>query len=311
MAKSLRKSNLVLLRMLGLFVIGAIVIYWQREYLIRLYFENQLTQVGWFVNGAILILFLSGIIRLVQLFVQYDREEAILDRFTEEVARAPLGAKEFAVPSNTIIGRRYNTVVDFNRARTEINHNALAATLLAQETSRTSFPKFVNNVLILTGVFGTIVSLTVALLGASSVIEQTENVAGLNTVIHGMSTALSTTMTAILSYFFFAYFYLKLLDTQSHVLGRVEHVSATLLIPRFQVSTRSPEQNLNELMVMTTEALSHIDQFVQAIDQVNMQQNDRFQQIGEIMEQNSRMLEDVKDILRDGFRLGDTEDRNR
>ena len=300
----------ILIRMLVFLSIGIVILIWQREYLIELYFKNQVTQVGWFVNGAILLLFISGLARLVQLFILYDREEGTLDKFIKMFASGSYDDIGAVVPSNSIIGRRYNTVVDFYGARTEINHNALAATLLAEETSRTSFPKFVNNVLILTGVFGTIVSLTVALLGASSVIDQTQSVSSLNTVIHGMSTALSTTMTAILAYFFFAYFYLKLLDTQSHILGRIEHVSATILIPRYQIATRSPEQNMNDLLVRTAEVLSHFEQSVKAIDDVHIRQSEMFEQIGQAMQHNSVMLNDIRELLRDGFRLGYPDDRH-
>ena len=104
---------------------------------------------------------------------------------------------------------RYKTLLDLYSRRTAINHNALASTLMAQESSYISFPKFVNNILILTGVFGTIVSLSIALLGASDMLGNINDGDGLGVVIHGMSTALSTTMTAILAYLFFGYFYLK------------------------------------------------------------------------------------------------------
>ncbi len=309
MKRTSGKSVSILIRMLICLLAGIALIVWQQDYLIDLYFRNQVTQVGWFVNGAILLLFLGGLGRLVLLFVMYDGEEAVLDRFAKVFPQGSHDDVVMATPSNSIIGRRYRTIVEFYSARTEINHNALAATLLAEETSRTSFPKFVNNVLILTGVFGTIVSLTVALLGASSVIEETESIGGLNIVIHGMSTALSTTMTAILAYFFFAYFYLKLLDTQSHILGRIEHVSATMLIPRYQVATRSPEQNLNDLLVRTAEALAHFDQTIRTIDAMSARQSEMFEQIGNIMNRNTAMLDDIRELLRDGFRLRNPEDR--
>lgn len=308
--KTHKSTGQILTRMAVALLIIVGVGAWQHDYLADLYFRNQATQVGWYVNGAILLLFLSGLTRLIQLFMLYGREEEMIDRFTAsfepeagEAGTAP------GVPSTSIIGQRYNTIVDFYRARTEINHNALAATLLAEESSRTSFPKFVNNVLILTGVFGTIVSLTVALLGASSFISETQNVDGINMVIHGMSTALSTTMTAIFAYFFFAYFYLKLLDTQSHILGRVEHVSATLLIPRFQIATRSPEQNLNDLLVSMSEGLKGFEDSLKSLDQMNTRQNELFEQVTRVMDQNHTVLNNIRDLLRDGFRLHDDDDK--
>jgi uncharacterized MnhB-related membrane protein len=123
-----------------------------------------------------------------------------------------------------------------HRKRASINHSALAATLLATEASYNSFPKFVHNTLILTGVFGTIVSLSIALLGASDIIESPAQLGGIGTIIHGMSTALSTTMTAIIAYLFFGYFYMKLTDSQTYLISRVEEVTATHLMPYFQLS---------------------------------------------------------------------------
>ncbi len=91
--------------------------------------------------------------------------------------------------------------------------------------------------------FGTIVSLSIALLGASDVIRATTEMGGLDMIIHGMSTALSTTMTAIFTYLFFGYFYLRLMDAQTHVVSRIESATSRQLLPRFQIEPeRAAEQ---------------------------------------------------------------------
>ncbi len=292
-------------------VLGIILLVaaWQHEYLIELYLRNQLTRVGWAINGAILLLFMLGMGRMMQLFVQYRKEEQALNQFADAISTGDDSKIGNALSTHSIIGERYRTIAGFFKARTEINHNALAATLLAQETSKTSFPKFINNILILTGVFGTIVSLTVALLGASSAMSITDSMRGIDVVIHGMSTALSTTMTAIVAYFMFGYFYLKLLDTQSYILGRVEHETATQLIPRYQIATRSPEQALNEMLTRMTETVEKFSIFVNQIQSIGSVQNQVLENFEQLTEQNMRMLSDIRTILREGFRLRDDSNR--
>ena len=291
-----------------LFIVIAIAI-WQWDYLIDLYIHNQITYVGWIINGAILALFLLGLGRMVHLFVIYSEEEKALDLFVKATRAEDLDSLDESLPPDSIIGQRYATVLNFFSSRTEINHNALAATLLARETSKTSFIKFVNNILILAGVFGTIVSLTVALIGASTAISATDSLRGIDVVIHGMSTALSTTMTAILAYFLFGYFYLKLMDTQSYVLGWVEHETATQLIPRYQAATRSPEQALAEMLTGTVETIDKFNNFINQIQALGASQSQMLDNFEQLSDQNMRMLSDIRGILREGFRLrGEIED---
>ncbi len=302
------RSVRVILQMVVVLVAVGGVLVWQQDYLSNLYFRNQLTRVGWIINGAILVLFLVGLMQLVYLFIVYGREEAALDQFLVAVRTDDPEKALINLPPKTIIAERYQTVVDFYSVRSEINHNALAATLLAKESSRTSFAKFVNNILILTGVFGTIASLTVALVGASTAITDVNSIEGIDIVIHGMSTALSTTMTAILAYFLFGYFYLKLLDTQSYVLGRIEHVTATALMPQYQRATRSPEQNLNELLTNTIETIGNFEEFFKKIQLVSQDQNAMFARFESITQQNMELLSEIRTILRAGFRLRDSRD---
>ncbi len=295
----------VLVRMALALALVTSVIVWQHEYLLNLYIRNQATSVGYVINGAIVVLFLLGLIQMIRLFMLYRVEEIALDTFEKAVKEGKGDNLKDLLPATSIIGQRYNTVLGFFSARTEINHNALAATLLARESSRTSFIKFINNILILSGVFGTIVSLTVALLGASTAISATDSMRGIDVVIHGMSTALSTTMTAILAYFLYGYFYLKLLDNQSYILGRVEHLTATVLMPRYQAATRSPEQNMNEMFANTVEAITKIDTFINQINNINTSQHKMFSDFEKLTKQNMELLMDIRSILRAGFRLRD------
>ena len=294
--------------MLTMVIVFAGLIFWQSDYLYSLYFENQITNVGLAVNSSIAILFLAGLVQVGRLFFSYGKEQEIITSFQAQVSESSSEGEILKLTEGSILGARHRTLIEFYNARTEINHNALAATLLAQETTRASFPKFVNNILILTGVFGTIVSLTVALLGASTAITETESVAGLNMVIHGMSTALSTTMTAILAYFVFAFFYLRLLDRQSSILGQIEHVTATVLIPQYQAALKSPEQSMSEMLVGTNEMIKDFESSIRLMHNLMEKQDQNVANIEQLMTRNLEMLNDIRQILRDGFRLrGDSD----
>ena len=74
-------------------------------------------------------------------------------------------AVDAGLPTRTLVAKRYRLLKQMTQRRAVINHSALAATLVAGEASRVSIAKFVHNVLILAGVLGTIVSLSIALLG--------------------------------------------------------------------------------------------------------------------------------------------------
>ncbi|MGI9310740.1 MAG: hypothetical protein ACR2P7_04305 [bacterium] len=236
-------TRTALLQMLAVFLLLCAVVAWQWDVLRQVYFHNQLNALGWAINGSILLLFFCGLAALLARLFQYRAEEIGVARLLDNLAhdREPL----LEVAPDCFAATRYRIVRDLSARRADINHNALAATLLAAESSRNSFPKFVHNVLILTGVFGTIISLSLSLLGAADMIHAGAGAApaagqsngetdGLGSMIFGMSTALSTTMTAILAYLVFGYFYIKLTDAQTYLLSQIEEATATALLPHLQ-----------------------------------------------------------------------------
>ena len=199
-----RYARKILIQFLVLAVTIIFVAIWQQDFLYAVYAENQVTQVGVFINGGIGLLFFAGIYQIVREFKRLESEETALNQTLSNLENKNAALE--GVSAESLIANRYETLVDLHQQHAVINHSALAATVVALESSRVSFPKFVHNVLILTGVFGTVVSLSIALLGASDVIVSTTETGGLGMIIHGMSTALSTTMTAIFAYLFFGYF---------------------------------------------------------------------------------------------------------
>jgi len=218
-------------------VLVAILIAWQFDFVNNVYFQNQLTPTGLVLNSAIISLFALGVLRIIWLLFCYDREESAILKVIDNIEQGFKPLSE--VPEERIITRRYQTMERLHKSNTPINHSALASTLVASESTRNSLPKFINNILILGGVFGTIVSLSIALVGASDLLESAVNMDGMGMVVHGMSTALSTTITAIACYIYFGYFFLKLTDVQTNLISAVEQLTSNHFMPRFQVQTET------------------------------------------------------------------------
>ncbi len=192
-------SRSVLFQFLMLSILSGFLLLINHEFLINFYIKNQPTNIGYIVNGSILLLFLVGIVRLVLLILRYSREEIALTRFIRNVQNEQKLPTE-RINKKSLIYNRYLSVLEISKHNVAVNHSALASTLLATETTRLSLPRFISNILILTGVFGTIISLSIALIGASDIIDSADGISGMSIVIHGMSTALSTTSTAIVCY---------------------------------------------------------------------------------------------------------------
>jgi hypothetical protein len=296
------RNTLLVMFLVALVVVGLLI--WQQELLRQIYLANQLTTLGLVVNGAILALFLVGVLRLVSLMLRYMREEEALERFVRNLGS---DAEDLlaGIPASRLIARRFLNMRHLNDVNAVIDQNALASTLLAQESTRASLPKFINNILILTGVFGTILALAIALLGASDLLGNTVDVQGMGLVVHGMSTALSTTITAILCYLFFGFFYLKLTDAQTNLISGIEEVTATWLIPRFQVQTENVLHDFTTLL----QGLQHLVQQMQAAQQaMSVSQESIDGMMHSFQEGQVRLSYDLaglSELLKRGFRLRD------
>lgn len=303
--KNYTRNNLLQMAAVGFIVVVLIV--WQREFLANIYFKNQITAAGLVINSGILILFGLGLVRMINLFRRYRSEERALNRFVRNLQRSaePIDM----VDKESMIADRYRMMRELYSRRAPINQNALAAALLASEASYASFPKFVNNILILTGVFGTIVSLSIALVGASDLLSASGNMEGLNTVIHGMSAALSTTMTAILCYLFFGYFYLKLTDTLTHIISRIEQVSATSLLPRFHIQPETVMQDFTDMVRATQSLVKGMQDTQASLHQTTEVLRELVGGTHERIARTDQRMDQIQGLLRVGFRLPDGEDK--
>jgi hypothetical protein len=291
----------MLLRLVVLSLIICVGILANIDFFKDLYFSHQLTSASLVTNGGILTLFSLGMVKVVVSLLRYMREESALAKFVSAIGsdRNPLKG----VSPRSLIIQRYSMIMAMSERHTPINQSALAATLVADESTRTSFAKYVSNILILTGVFGTCVSLSIALTGVTNLLDSAQGTGNMGMVMHGMSTALSTTITAIVTYLFFGYFYLKLIDAQVHVLSTIEEVTTLYLLPKL---ARDKDSMLHEVAGL-------VHGLRQAAEAMRVTQQDYAEAGNRLHEMLSSLdlrvnsvTEDVgtiKKLLRDGFRL--------
>ena len=294
--KILTQFGIVIVAVIGLIAFNFDAIY-------PFYAENQLTSTGLIINSAIVALFLLGIGSIFFHLLRYRREEASIATFINNVEAQNPDYFD-GVPVVSIISQRNGTMRAIQKSNGEINHSALAAMLNADEATQFGLIRYINNILILTGVFGTIVSLPIALLGASDLIDSADaSLGGMGLVIHGMSTALSTTITAIVSYAIFGYFYTRLGDVQTHCLSGIEQLTSIYLLPRYVKASDDIAHKMGDLIksvILAADKLRNTQETyhdaaitLQQTIAANQQQADRF----------ANELTQIRQILREGFRL--------
>jgi hypothetical protein len=295
-------SNNVLIRMLIVAIVIGVAIFLNLDLIKSIYFEHQIDRIGPMINGSILVLFGLGIIKLVVTYLRYAGEEAAISRFLKNVRSNAMDPLQ-RVPTSSIIARRYRLMEGLFDQRVVINHSAVASMLLAGESTRLSLARFINNILILTGVFGTIVSLSIALLGASSMLDGAGHGSGMSQVLDGMSTALSTTITAIICYLFFGYFYLKLTDVQTNVVNSIEQTTAALLIPKFNVQSDTVMQDVAKLARQLQKLVDKLEEAQARYSASGQKLFDAVSSYGIRGQTISNDISIIKELLRSGFRL--------
>ena len=267
------------------------------------YFENQLTNTGIVINGAILGLLIIGLGNIFYHLLRYHHEEAAIAGFVNNVESIKTDLME-GLPADSMVVKRQLTLQSIQRSNGEINHGALAAMLNADEATHFGLIRFINNILILTGVFGTIVSLSIALLGASDLIDSASaSLGGMGLVIHGMSTALSTTITAIVAYIVFGYFYTRLNDVQTHCLSGIEQLTTVYLLPRYVKSNDDIVHKMSDLIKSVIHAASGLKQTQDVYHDAALTLHQTITSYQQQIDQLVDEIHGIKRILRDGFRL--------
>ena len=270
-----------------------IAIVWNIDFVFRFYFENQQTQTGIIINSAIATLMLFGMLNILYHLLRYKHEEKAIAGFVNNIESFKADLTD-GLPQRAIIVKRLLTMKSIQTAAGEINHSALSAMLTADESTKFGLVKFINNILILTGVFGTIVSLSIALLGASDLIDSAAgSLGGMGLVIHGMSTALSTTITAIVSYVIFGYFYTRLNDVQTHLISGVEHLTSVYLMPKF---VKANDDIVNKMADLIKSVIHATDKLKNTQDIYHASALTLQETISSNQEQNIQLSSDLSEI---------------
>lgn len=293
----------VLIRLIVVSILVVILIFYNLDYIQDIYLKNQLTRTGYIINGSIVGLFFLGMVKLIMSLLFYWREERAVGKFIINVHRDNFNPTD-SINNKSLIYHRYMTMQEIYRQHAPVNQNALAATMIASESTRLSLPKFISNILILTGVFGTIISLSIALVGASSLMEE-NGIGSMGQVIHGMSTALSTTTTAIVCYLLFGYFYLKLTDVQTNLFSAIEQVTTLHLVPRFSHQSENMIHQLAELIKSLRHTAANMQLSQQQYLEMGSKVNEITSRYDERVSGMSADITDIKELLRLGFRLPD------
>jgi len=300
--KNSAKSTLIQIGLV-LLVIAALA-YINISTIIKFYEQGDISKVGFIINGIILALFFLGIIRMMMVLFRYAIQHGILIQLSEllkENAQDPTAR----LPQKSMAVTRFKAVEWVAKQNAPINQEALAASTNAHESSRLTLIRFVHSTLILAGVFGTVVSLSMALIGAAGLLNSPEGVKEMSTIIGGMSSALSSTITAIVCFFVFAYFYLRLNDARIQLLTHIEDMTSMFLIPKVTHSEDGMIRQVSQLTEALNQAADKIllleDNFLKVGDRLQIAVDDLHGKV------NSDHIGQIKDLIRKGFHLSEPE----
>ena len=277
--------------------------YGLRDWIHLLYFENQLTLTGLAVNGAIVGLFALGMLKLIFILNFYRLQETAVRRVFRNLAsgeKSPL----HGVASQSLIVSRYKAMEALQYKNLLAIYPSMAISTANTENARMGLARFVNNILILVGVFGTVVSLSLSLVGASDLLTGLgSDASGINNIVHGMSTALSTTISAIFCYLFFGYFYLSTLNAQSRFISDLETLISQHLLPRLAVEQEALPVELYGLIKGLRESSYALSSHHQTFDsmfgqlvELSSRLNDRLERGSNAIAELVRQIQELPDI---------------
>ncbi len=262
------------------------------------------------LNGIIFVLFLLGTLQLYKAIRHYQLQENQINEYMQRRQEGEWSAEILdSMPNSSLIANRYRTIRDLFNGGGPVDHGAISAIMMAEESLHQSFPRFVNNVLILTGVFGTVSSLIFALVGAGDVLQAASPDAGMGLLLLGMNTALTTTATAIVCYFFFTFFFHRLTDLQTWVFSQVERAALVHMVPEFTYEPEALNHQtkllIEEVKLMVGETRQSLSGIQSALQQTDSADSEKA--LLAAMENQSQaqqlQYEKLRKVLIEGFRL--------
>ncbi|MFW7381766.1 MAG: MotA/TolQ/ExbB proton channel family protein [Oligoflexus sp.] len=281
-----------------LFVVGA----WYFDFLFRFLIGTDATIVGRVINLILLFIFALGTLRILTVLWQFSQEENELERFSKNVGSKSTNVFH-DVSHDSIIGRRYHILLGLKEKNADINQAVLSGVLKSELNAHSSLARYFNSILILLGMLGTILSLGIALVGASNLFESISNVEDMSVIVNGMSTALSTTLTAIVCYVFFRFFLSKLYESQNFILRSVERLTMTYLLPELAPRIPTVDEKLAGLLRRMDELMVQINRQQEQLDEREDRLTQGVEQYRDGMGEMIASMSKIHDSLKQGFRL--------
>ena len=294
----IRRPDLMLVQAGVILLLFVVLLLWQSEILMEIYFGPLATELGQIVNGVIAAVFLVALIRIIVLLFWYQGENRATREFELQLE---LGLTEAGIEgiSKSLVVQRYRTMQQEKSEQDNPPLAMLASLLGSQELARLGLVRLIQSLLILLGVFGTVASLSIALVGASDLLSFAQTGGGIGSVIRGMATALSTTMTAIGGYLILTLIFSRLAVSQSSVCQRIEMLTLRQLVPLAARGAGSPELRLKNLSEVATSLAETQSVLATKVADLARTQDEQ-------AESNEKLRQDllkVNETLRQGFRL--------
>ena len=292
-------SSLLQLALLIVMLIGLFFFFDQDLLFI---FQNDSTRhLGLVLSSIIVILFFIGLFRLLILLLEQIREQNALQSYLDHVQSGHEQHLSFA--SNSMIGRRYQNVNILFSQHSSVDQATLAVNEMTIQESKLTIVRFVSSTLILIGVFGTVVSLSYALMGAHDLVNDVGKINHMGAIIGSMSTALNTTIVAIICYVIFTYFYFRVRDSRNQLLANLEIITTLYLLSGLNRTESSLISQASELIAGLQQASHRLAESQQNVNALMNAMNTHLNTMAETIENNRQHNQAIVDTLRAGFRL--------